>query len=132
MGAAKDQLDRIVAVEALERPCIQIDPDVRECRSLALHDRTSPKMRLDLWGRPLGGHTQDYGGSADLRGDQHRRGNPPGLHGAGGLRDPIVTGLQLNDAGLILSGAVPAAFLALLAASLLGHAERGLTASGLA
>ena len=54
------------------------------------------------------------------------------LIGAGGLRDPIVTGLQLNDAGLILSDAVPAALLAFLAASLFGDAERGLTAQGLA
>jgi osmoprotectant transport system permease protein len=33
--------------------------------------------------------------------------------GAGGLGDPIVTGLALNDTGLILQGAVPAALLAL-------------------
>jgi osmoprotectant transport system permease protein len=34
--------------------------------------------------------------------------------GAGGLGDPIVTGLALNDAGLILQGAVPAALLAIV------------------
>jgi osmoprotectant transport system permease protein len=34
--------------------------------------------------------------------------------GAGGLGDPIVTGLALNDMGLILQGAVPAALLALV------------------
>lgn len=34
--------------------------------------------------------------------------------GAGGLGDPIVTGLALNDTGLILQGAVPAAVLAVL------------------
>lgn len=34
--------------------------------------------------------------------------------GAGGLGDPIVTGLALNDTGLILEGAVPAAILALV------------------
>ncbi len=34
--------------------------------------------------------------------------------GAGGLGDPIVTGLALNDVGLILQGAVPAALLAVL------------------
>ena len=34
--------------------------------------------------------------------------------GAGGLGDPIVTGLALNDMGLILQGAVPAAMLALV------------------
>jgi osmoprotectant transport system permease protein len=33
--------------------------------------------------------------------------------GAGGLGDPIVTGLALNDVGLILQGAVPAALLAI-------------------
>ncbi len=34
--------------------------------------------------------------------------------GAGGLGEPIVTGLALNDVGLILQGAVPAAMLALV------------------
>jgi osmoprotectant transport system permease protein len=34
--------------------------------------------------------------------------------GAGGLGDPIVTGLALNDVGLILQGAVPAAALAVV------------------
>jgi len=34
--------------------------------------------------------------------------------GAGGLGDPIVTGLALNDVSLILEGAVPAALLAVL------------------
>jgi osmoprotectant transport system permease protein len=34
--------------------------------------------------------------------------------GAGGLGDPIVTGLALNDVGLILQGAVPAALLAIV------------------
>jgi len=33
--------------------------------------------------------------------------------GAGGLGQPIVTGLALNDAGLILQGAIPAALLAI-------------------
>lgn len=41
--------------------------------------------------------------------------------GAGGLGDPIVTGLQLNDSRLILSGAVPAALLAIGADFLLGR-----------
>lgn len=35
--------------------------------------------------------------------------------GAGGLGQPIVTGLALNDTGLILQGAIPAACLAILA-----------------
>jgi osmoprotectant transport system permease protein len=34
--------------------------------------------------------------------------------GAGGLGDPIVTGLALNDVSLILQGAIPAALLALV------------------
>ncbi len=34
--------------------------------------------------------------------------------GAGGLGEPIVTGLTLNDSGLILEGAIPAAILAIL------------------
>ena len=36
--------------------------------------------------------------------------------GAGGLGEPIVTGLALNDTGLILQGAIPAALLAVLTA----------------
>ena len=35
--------------------------------------------------------------------------------GAGGLGEPIVTGLSLNDPYLILEGAIPAALLAILA-----------------
>ena len=34
--------------------------------------------------------------------------------GAGGLGEPIVTGLALNDTNLILQGAIPAACLAIL------------------
>jgi osmoprotectant transport system permease protein len=52
--------------------------------------------------------------------------------GAGGLGDPIVTGLQLNDTYLILSGAVPAALLALLVDFVLGFVERRLVPRGLA
>lgn len=33
--------------------------------------------------------------------------------GAGGLGEPIITGLTLNDHGLILQGAIPAAGLAI-------------------
>ncbi len=51
--------------------------------------------------------------------------------GAGGLGEPIVTGLYLNDTWLILSGALPAAVLALLADYLLGRLERVLTPRGL-
>ncbi len=43
--------------------------------------------------------------------------------GAGGLGDPIVTGLQLADTRLILSGAIPAAILAVGVDALLGWVE---------
>lgn len=46
--------------------------------------------------------------------------------GAGGLGDPIVTGLALNDTSLILQGAVPAAGLAILTELLFSAIERGL------
>ncbi len=51
--------------------------------------------------------------------------------GAGGLGTPIVEGLYLNDTALILSGAVPAALLALAVDGLLGLLERRLTPRGL-
>jgi len=51
--------------------------------------------------------------------------------GAGGLGEPIITGLYLNDTRLILSGAVPAALLALVADFGLGRVERVLTPRGL-
>lgn len=44
--------------------------------------------------------------------------------GAGGLGDPIVTGLALNDTGLILEGAVPAALLAVFTELLFEGVER--------
>jgi osmoprotectant transport system permease protein len=44
--------------------------------------------------------------------------------GAGGLGDPIVTGLALNDTSLILQGAIPAAFLAIGTEILFGGIER--------
>lgn len=46
--------------------------------------------------------------------------------GAGGLGEPIVEGLYLNDTQLILLGAVPAAALALLADAGMGFLERKL------
>lgn len=46
--------------------------------------------------------------------------------GAGGLGDPIVTGLALNDSNLILQGALPAAGLAILTELLFGAIERSL------
>ncbi|MBI2880455.1 MAG: ABC transporter permease subunit [Candidatus Tectomicrobia bacterium] len=51
--------------------------------------------------------------------------------GAGGLGEPIVTGLQLTDTTLILSGALPAAVLALLVDGALGLLERALRPRGL-
>ncbi|MDX1480866.1 MAG: glycine betaine ABC transporter substrate-binding protein [Woeseiaceae bacterium] len=44
--------------------------------------------------------------------------------GAGGLGDPIVTGLALNDSGLILQGAIPAALLAIATELSFGLVER--------
>ncbi|HEV2853996.1 MAG TPA: glycine betaine ABC transporter substrate-binding protein [Thermoanaerobaculia bacterium] len=51
--------------------------------------------------------------------------------GAGGLGEPIVTGLQLADSSMILSGAIPAALLALLVDAALGLVERALRPAGL-
>ena len=52
--------------------------------------------------------------------------------GAGGLGEPIVTGLALSDTALILSGAIPAALLALLVDVALGVCERAIRPRGLA
>jgi len=46
------------------------------------------------------------------------------LIGAGGYGQPILTGIRLNDVGLILEGAIPAALLALLVQWLFDAAER--------
>jgi len=51
--------------------------------------------------------------------------------GAGGLGEPILTGLYLHDTRLILSGALPAAALAVLVDLGLGKLERVLTPRGL-
>jgi osmoprotectant transport system permease protein len=53
------------------------------------------------------------------------------LIGAGGYGQPILTGIRLDDVGLILEGAVPAAALALLAQGLFEGAERFLVPRGL-
>jgi osmoprotectant transport system permease protein len=45
--------------------------------------------------------------------------------GAGGLGEPIVTGLALADSRLILSGAIPAALLAIIVDGALSLVERG-------
>jgi osmoprotectant transport system permease protein len=51
--------------------------------------------------------------------------------GAGGLGDPIVSGLALSDTRLILSGALPAAVLALVVDAGLAAVERGVAPRGL-
>ena len=51
--------------------------------------------------------------------------------GAGGLGDPIVAGLALSDTRMILSGAIPAALLALLVDAVLGVAERWVRPRGI-
>jgi len=52
--------------------------------------------------------------------------------GAGGLGVPIVSGLQLADTAKILSGAIPAALLALLVDAVLGVVEHWLRPPGIA
>jgi osmoprotectant transport system permease protein len=53
------------------------------------------------------------------------------LVGAGGYGQPILTGIRLEDVGLILQGAVPAAVLALLIQGLFDVSERYLVPKGL-
>jgi len=53
------------------------------------------------------------------------------LIGAGGYGQPILTGIRLDDVGLILEGAVPAAVLAVLAQLLFGMAGRIVIPRGL-
>jgi osmoprotectant transport system permease protein len=51
--------------------------------------------------------------------------------GAGGLGDPIVSGLALADSRMVLSGAIPAALLALAVDGVLAAAQRLLTPAAL-
>lgn len=53
------------------------------------------------------------------------------LIGAGGYGQPILTGIRLDDTGLILQGAIPAAVLALLVQGLFELAERACVPRGL-
>lgn len=53
------------------------------------------------------------------------------LIGAGGLGQPILTGIRLADTGLILEGAVPAALLAVAAQFLFDLSERWIVPGGL-
>jgi osmoprotectant transport system permease protein len=54
-----------------------------------------------------------------------------GLIGAGGLGEPIVSGLNLNDVPTILQGAIPAALLALLVQGLFDTLDRVIIPKGL-
>jgi osmoprotectant transport system permease protein len=54
-----------------------------------------------------------------------------GFIGAGGYGEPIFTGIRLNDYGVILQGAVPAALLALLVQGVFEIAERAVVPKGL-
>lgn len=51
--------------------------------------------------------------------------------GAGGLGEPILTGLQLNDARLILAGAIPAALLAVAVDAGFALVERRMVPRGM-
>ncbi|HZZ80744.1 MAG TPA: glycine betaine ABC transporter substrate-binding protein [Gemmataceae bacterium] len=51
--------------------------------------------------------------------------------GAGGLGQPILRGIRLNDVKLILAGAIPAALLAVLLQVLIDWVERAVVARGL-
>jgi osmoprotectant transport system permease protein len=53
------------------------------------------------------------------------------LIGAGGYGQPIVTGIRLDDIGLILQGAIPAALMALAVQGLFEGVERWLTPRGM-
>lgn len=53
------------------------------------------------------------------------------LIGAGGYGQPILTGIRLDDVGLILQGAVPAALLALLVQGMFEWGERWIVPKGL-
>ncbi|MEO6871525.1 MAG: ABC transporter permease subunit, partial [Chthoniobacterales bacterium] len=53
------------------------------------------------------------------------------LIGAGGLGEPILSGLNLNDNATILEGAIPAALLALLVQGLFDLLDRFLIPRGL-
>ena len=54
-----------------------------------------------------------------------------GFIGAGGYGEPIFTGIRLNDYGVILQGAVPAAVLALLVQGLFEFVDRIVVPKGL-
>ena len=53
------------------------------------------------------------------------------LIGAGGYGQPILTGIRLDNVGLILEGAIPAALLALIVQGLFDLLERVFVPKGL-
>ena len=50
VAAAVVKLHRVIAVEVVDGPAVEINADVPERRRLALHDRTATKMCLDICG----------------------------------------------------------------------------------
>ena len=56
---------------------------------------------------------------------------PAAFIGAGGLGEPIVSGLALSDTRMILSGAIPAALLAIVVDAALALIERWTRPGGL-
>ena len=62
---------------------------------------------------------------------ERARGTLAAFIGAGGLGDPIVTGLTVTDTNLVLSGALPAAALAIAVDAGLAGVERVATPRGL-
>ena len=64
-----------------------------------------------------------YGWNPNGSGDRCRNATPA-PHSAGGLGEPIVSGLALSDTRMILSGAIPAALLALAVDATLAGVER--------
>ena len=57
--------------------------------------------------------------------------HPRGTHRCGRRGQPILTGIRLDDAGLVPEGAVPAALLALLVQALFDLAQRAPVPRGL-
>ena len=53
------------------------------------------------------------------------------LVGGGGFGQPIFTGIRLDDVGLIMEGAIPAAVLALIAQGVFDLADRVIVSRGL-
>ena len=59
VAAAAHQLHRVVALEPLQRPPVQVDPDVPQRPRLAPHDRPAPKVRLNV--HAVRRHQRDQG-----------------------------------------------------------------------